>query len=946
MKHTLFGKGALTALLVTTLVWAFIGCDALSQDKLILESITITRQPAKTTYTIGESLDLSGLVVTGTYSDGITQVESVSASNISGYDSGTTGRQTLIVTVNGRTAFFNVTVNVTASAGTLQSIAVTSQPAKTTYIIGESLDLNGLVVTGTYVDGATKTETVSEADVSGYDSGTTGRQTLMVTVNGRITFFNVTVNVTASAGTLQSIAVTSQPAKTIYTIGESLDLSGLVVTGTYSDRITQMESVSASGVSGYDSATTGRQTLIVTVNGKTAFFNVTVNAVSVAALQSIAITSQLTKTTYTIGESLDLSGLVVTGTYSDNTTQTETVSASNVSGYDSATIGRQTLMVTVNGRITFFNVTVNATASAGTLQSIAVTSQPSKTIYTIGESLDLSGLVVTGTYSDGITEMESVSASDISGYAADTTGRQTLIVTVNGKTAFFNVTVNAVSAAALRSITITSQPAKTTYAIGESLDLSGLVVTGTYSDGTTQTESVSASDISGYAADTTGRQTLIVTVNGKTAFFNITVNVTASAGTLQSIAVTSQPAKTTYIIGESLDLSGLVVTGTYSDGTTKTESVSASNISGYDSDTTGRQTLIITVNGRTAFFNVTVNVTASAGTLQSIAVTSQPAKTIYTIGESLDLSGLVVTGTYSDGITQTESVSASDISGYDSGTTGRQTLIITVNGKTAFFNVTVNTVSATALRSIAITSQPAKTTYTIGESLDLSGLVVTGTYSDNTTKMESVSASDISGYDPDTTGRQTLIITVNGKTAFFNVTVNPAALRSIAITSQPAKATYIIGESLDLTGLVVIGTYSNNSTKAESVSLFNISGYNANTTGWQTLTVSVDGKTATFTVNVQAIAALTVNFEDPINGIPENIVLSKSGNPSSVVLAIVGAYAGYTWRLNDKEVPVSTTVGYTLNAADCPLGKNFLTVELRTSAGRYYSKEITFIVIK
>jgi len=40
------------------------------EEEPVLESITITEPPAKTTYTVGETLDLTGLVVTAKYSDG------------------------------------------------------------------------------------------------------------------------------------------------------------------------------------------------------------------------------------------------------------------------------------------------------------------------------------------------------------------------------------------------------------------------------------------------------------------------------------------------------------------------------------------------------------------------------------------------------------------------------------------------------------------------------------------------------------------------------------------------------------------------------------------------------------------------------------------------------------------------------------------------------------
>jgi hypothetical protein len=211
------------------------------------------------------------------------------------------------------------------------------------------------------------------------------------------------------------------------------------------------------------------------------------------------------------------------------------------------------------------------------------------------------------------------------------------------------------------------------------------------------------------------------------------------------------------------------------------------------------------------------------------------------------------------------------------------------------------TVNAATLQSIAITSQPTKTVYVQGETLNLSGLVVTGTYSDGTTKAETVSLSSISGYNSNTVGQQTLTVTVGGKTTTFTVTVNPAVLQSIAVTTAPSKTVYVKGEPLDISGMVITGTYSDGTTKAETVSLSNISGYNANTLGTQTLTVTVGGKTAAFTVKVQASAGFTVNLADPINGIPEGIVLSKTGTPATAALEIAGTYAAYAWFLNDDE---------------------------------------------
>lgn len=54
---------------------------------LILQSIAITTPASKLNYTVGDTLDIAGLVVTGAYSDGSTKAENITAANISGFNS-------------------------------------------------------------------------------------------------------------------------------------------------------------------------------------------------------------------------------------------------------------------------------------------------------------------------------------------------------------------------------------------------------------------------------------------------------------------------------------------------------------------------------------------------------------------------------------------------------------------------------------------------------------------------------------------------------------------------------------------------------------------------------------------------------------------------------------------------------------------------------------------
>lgn len=91
--------------------------------------------------------------------------------------------------------------------------------------------------------------------------------------------------------------------------------------------------------------------------------------------------------------------------------------------------------------------------------------------------------------------------------------------------------------------------------------------------------------------------------------FNMTTGTftPASAATVSSIAMKTQPTKTTYSTGESLDVTGAVITATYSDSSTQDVNVTTAMCSGFDSSTTGSKTVTVTYEGKTTTFTVTVS---------------------------------------------------------------------------------------------------------------------------------------------------------------------------------------------------------------------------------------------------------------------------------------------------------------------------------------------------
>lgn len=76
--------------------------------------------------------------------------------------------------------------------------------------------------------------------------------------------------------------------------------------------------------------------------------------------------------------------------------------------------------------------------------------------------------------------------------------------------------------------------------------------------------------------------------------------------TIVSIELSSCPVKTTYKQGEKFVAGGCVIRITYSNGTTETKAVTDDEISGFDPQKVGTQKLVVTYEGCTTSFEVTV----------------------------------------------------------------------------------------------------------------------------------------------------------------------------------------------------------------------------------------------------------------------------------------------------------------------------------------------------
>ena len=122
-------------------------------------------------------------------------------------------------------------------------------------------------------------------------------------------------------------------------------------------------------------------------------------------LREIAITHQPDKTTYYLNETLDLTGLEVTAYYTAGKAA-EVVTAYQVFGFDSSVVN-PALDVTVKYVDKTATFTVSVEEEVVVLQSIRVTTLPTKTTYYVNESFSQAGMVVTAYYSNGTNRVVS-----------------------------------------------------------------------------------------------------------------------------------------------------------------------------------------------------------------------------------------------------------------------------------------------------------------------------------------------------------------------------------------------------------------------------------------------------------------------------------------------------------------------------------------------------------
>jgi len=253
---------------------------------------------------------------------------------------------------------------------------------------------------------------------------------------------------------------------------------------------------------------------------------------------------------------------------------------------------------------------------------------------------------------------------------------------------------------------------------------------------------------------------------------------------------------------------------------------------------------------------------------------------------------------------------------------------------------TVDTEPVT-VTSVTVKTAPDKTTYTAGEVLDLTGLVVTLHKSNSTTEdaafvefgIKGITVSPANGTvlsSADTA--VTITYTADNKSVNQAITVNPASepvtVTSVTVKTAPAKTTYTEGESLDLSGLVVILHKSDSTTEEAAFAEFGTKGITVSPANGTALSSADTAVTITYTADSksvnQGITVTPTPAEDSDAAISLTSVNYNQNEPADVSTTITWNSASTVTEVVYGITSLTTPEGYVVTGSAITIRSSYL----------------------
>ena len=457
---------------------------------------------------------------------------------------------------------------------------------------------------------------------------------------------------------IDTIEFKVKPSKTQYYVGDEIKADGKI-TVYYLDNTSEDVDITEDMLSGYDMSSISKQTVTVTYRDKSLTYDIDV--VRKPIVVDVTLISGPDKTEFVRNTQLDYTGAVAKISYDDGTSENVKLTPSNTRGGDITKSGTYTVTYEYENHSVSFTIKVVPLKING----IKVKSLPTKTTYVEGQSIDTNGLEIILVRNDGTTET-------VKNFQLDykkTPGKQTVTVSYEDYTTTFDVTYTEKQ---LTDISVFRKPTKTSYFTDEKFDKTGMIIMASYDNG--DREEVTDYETS-EITDEIGTQSIKITYGGKTTYLAIEVKEIV----LESITITKEPIKTTYIIGSKFDATGMEVTANYNNG--KSVVVTDYYVSPLPT-TAGEGKVTISYGGK----STTIDVIIKEKEIVKIEVTP-PEKTVYFKGEQLDTTGMVVTVYYNN--KTSEEVTDYIISGFgDTDETNK--VVVSYKEHTASFEVIIH----------------------------------------------------------------------------------------------------------------------------------------------------------------------------------------------------------------------------------------------------------------
>ena len=355
---------------------------------------------------------------------------------------------------------FSSLINVYVVAKKPKLTKIEATKAKTTYKVGDTINVDDLVVTGYYDDGSSKVlEPYSDTNSYGYaaetdyvDTSKAGKQNLWIMISEGSNDVECAVSLTITDdGTEAKKQLTELQCKSgtpVYEVGADIALKDfqLVVTAVYSDETTRIlsENEYTTNIDELDTKAEGtyKLTISYTENGIT---KTTTATYVVGDLENVEKTlSKIVATKdnveYEVDDTIDLDDLNVIAFYSDGTTKklTKDEYTTNAASLKTTKAGKVTLKVTYKeGDVTktssiVITVKEKSDGTEETEKTLSkITAAKTTKEYQVGDTITTDDLTVTATYSDGTTRTldEDEYTTNVASLKTTTAGKVTLKVT-------------------------------------------------------------------------------------------------------------------------------------------------------------------------------------------------------------------------------------------------------------------------------------------------------------------------------------------------------------------------------------------------------------------------------------------------------------------------------------------------------------------------------------